>query len=383
MRHIQCNLIFYASQTFNSRGTRKDSSAYENLTGIYEHDIPFHLRVAIDHDIRVGLWYDVHSEGPKTIIKPREDKTLRPDLVVMAYDIETTKLPLKFPDAQFDSIIMISYMINGRGYLITNRDIVSEDIEDFEYTPKPEYEGNFTIFNEANEKDLLFRFISHIQDARPTVIVTYNGDWFDWPFVEARATVNGIDLYNSIGFAKDSQGDFTSSFCIHMDAFKWVKRDSYLPVGSQGLKAVTKIKLGYNPDELDPEEMVPLARENPSVLAAYSVSDAVATYYLYMKYVHPFIFSLCNIVPLSPDEVLRKGTGTLCETLLMAESFHANVLMPNKHVDSSGKMYNGHLLESETYVGGHVEALEPGVFRSDIPVDFNTDPETHQKVQIV
>lgn len=36
-----------------------------------------------------------------------------------------------------------------------------------------------------------------------------------------------------------------------------------------------------------------------------------------MTYVHPFVFSLCNIIPLNPDEVLRKGTGTLCETLLM------------------------------------------------------------------
>ncbi len=59
------------------------------------------------------------------------------------------------------------------------------------------------------------------------------------------------------------------------------------------------------------------ATEQPQVLAQYSVSDAVATYYLYMKYVHPFIFSLCNIIPLCPDEVLRKGSGTLCETLLM------------------------------------------------------------------
>jgi DNA polymerase epsilon subunit 1 len=30
-------------------------------------------------------------------------------------------------------------------------------------------------------------------------------------------------------------------------------------------------------------------------------------------------------------------------------------------------------LESETYVGGHVEALEAGVFRSDIPLKFEID----------
>lgn len=38
-----------------------------------------------------------------------------------------------------------------KGFLITNREIVSENIEDFEFTPKPEYEGPFTIFNEDDE----------------------------------------------------------------------------------------------------------------------------------------------------------------------------------------------------------------------------------------
>lgn len=43
-------------------------------------------------------------------------------------------------------------------------------------------------------------------------------------------------------------------------------------------------------------------------------------------------------------------------------------------------MYDGHLLASETYVGGHVEALEAGVFRSDIPTDFNVVPSAVQQV---
>lgn len=102
------------------------------------------------------------------------------DPVVLAFDIETTKLPLKFPDAETDQIMMISYMIDGqvsliyftalcslfyfiyefysrlrpfflKGFLITNREIVSENIEDFEFTPKPEYEGPFTVFNEDDE----------------------------------------------------------------------------------------------------------------------------------------------------------------------------------------------------------------------------------------
>jgi DNA polymerase epsilon subunit 1 len=175
----------------------------------------------------------------------------------MAYDIETTKAPLKFPDQAVDQVMMISYMIDGQGYLIVNRDIVSEDIDDFEYTPKEGYEGPFTTFNELDEEATIRRFFEHIQTSKPTVMATFNGDMFDFPFLKARAEVHGIDMFLETGFAIDSENEFKSRSCIHMDCFRWVKRDSYLPQGSQGLKAVTTAKLGYNPIELDPELMTP------------------------------------------------------------------------------------------------------------------------------
>lgn len=55
---------------------------------------------------------------------------------------------------------------------------------------------------------------------------------------------------------------------------------------------VTKAKLGFDPIEVDPEDMLRFAAEQPQTMASYSVSDAVSTYYLYMTYIHPFIFSL-------------------------------------------------------------------------------------------
>ncbi|KAI4127234.1 MAG: hypothetical protein LQ338_003310 [Usnochroma carphineum] len=348
-----------------------DASDY--VVDIREYDVPYHVRVAIDKDIRIGKWYSVQAKHGVTTLTCIEERIQRADPVVLAYDIETTKLPLKFPDAVIDEIMMISYMIDGQGFLITNRAIVSEDIADFEYTPKTEYEGPFLIFNEPDEKAVIERFFEHIKEAKPTVIATYNGDFFDWPFVEARASVCGIDMYQEIGFRKNSEDIYQSNYGVHMDCFAWVNRDSYLPQGSRGLKAVTVAKLGYDPDELDPELMTRYASERPQTLAEYSVSDAVATYYLYMKYVHPFIFSLCNIIPLNPDDVLRKGTGTLCEMLLMVQAYQKGIVLPNKHKEPKEAFWEGHLLESETYVGGHVESIEAGVFRSDIPVNFALD----------
>ena len=60
--------------------------------------------------------------------------------------------------------------------------------------------------------------------------------------------------------------------------------------------------------------------------------------------------------------------------MVQVEAYRGEVIMPNKHVEPHANMYEGHLLAGETYVGGHVEALEAGVFRSDIATDFKMVP---------
>ncbi|KAK8480739.1 hypothetical protein V6N11_073191, partial [Hibiscus sabdariffa] len=351
------------------------------LVDLREYDVPYHVRFAIDNDVRCGQWYDVSVSSTGVMLEKRTDLLQRAEVRVCAFDIETTKLPLKFPDAEYDSVMMISYMVDGQGYLIINRECVGQDIEDLEYTPKPEFQGFFKVTNVKNEVDLLRMWFTHMQEAKPGIFVTYNGDYFDWPFIERRAEYHGMKMSDELGFQCDkNQGECRAKFACHLDCFAWVKRDSYLPQGSHGLKAVTKAKLGYDPLEVNPEDMVRFAMEKPQMMASYSVSDAVATYYLYMTYVHPFIFSLATIIPMSPDEVLRKGSGTLCEMLLMVQAYKANVICPNKHQSDTEKFYKNHLLESETYIGGHVECLESGVFRSDIPTSFKLDPSGYEQL---
>ena len=76
------------------------------------------------HDRRTGVG-SLHGCSPPLVLCPCLQRSCSPPLAL-------TRLVLK-------------------GFLITNREIVSEDIEDFEFTPKPEYEGPFTVFNEADE----------------------------------------------------------------------------------------------------------------------------------------------------------------------------------------------------------------------------------------
>jgi DNA polymerase epsilon subunit 1 len=343
----------------------------------------------MDLNIRAGTWYTVSMEyqeiGPPIPHLSDADIETKGTPKVLAFDIECSKAPLKFPNADFDEIYMISYMVSDgkkdpQGYLITSRSIVSEDIEDFDYTPKPSYPGAFQIFNEQDEETTIRRFLDEYKRHRPQIVVTYNGDNFDWPFVLARAKYHGIDLWNEIGISQIGDDEVRGRCCVHLDCFAWVQRDSYLPQGAQGLKAVTKYKLGYEPEDVDAEDMLPMAKENPKGMATYSVSDAVATYYLYEKYVHLFIFSLCTLIPMGPEDVLRKGSGTLCEALLMVQANNLDIICPNKQMDPLAKFHKGHLLESETYIGGKVECLETGVYRSDIEYDFDLKPAAFQQL---
>lgn len=68
---------------------------------------------------------------------------------------------------------------------------------------------------------------------------------------------------------------------------------------------------------------------------------------------------------------------TLVIWLSYLQAYKANIICPNKHQSDPEKFFGNQLLESETYIGGHVECLESGVFRSDLPTSFKLDPSAY------
>ena len=126
------------------RAARPDATAdtatadvQENFVDIREYDVPYYVRVSIDLEVRVGCWYNVIPENGNcklTLLKDMVEKvrmggvvrcgryrvlthvapSLQADPRVFAFDIETTKAPLQFPDVTLDRIYMISYMFDGQ-----------------------------------------------------------------------------------------------------------------------------------------------------------------------------------------------------------------------------------------------------------------------------
>ena len=63
----------------------------------------------------------------------------------------------------------------------------------------------------------------------------------------------------------------------------------------------------------------------------------------------------------------------------MVEACTKSIICPNKERDPVAKFTpRGNLLESETYIGGKVECLETGVYRSDIEYKFDMKPDGFQ-----
>ncbi len=69
----------------------------------------------------------------------------------------------------------------------------------------------------------------------------------------------------------------------------------------------------------------------------------------------------------------------------MVQAYHASIVYPNKQEAVYNKLTDkGHVLDSETYVGGHVEAIESGVFRADIPCRFRMVSEfSYRRLEII
>lgn len=67
--------------------------------------------------------------------------------------------------------------------------------------------------------------ISSLQ-AKPALYVTYNGDFFDWPFIETRASKHGMDMAREIGFAMTKDNSCLSRWVL--SCFRWLARPSWL-----------------------------------------------------------------------------------------------------------------------------------------------------------
>ncbi len=359
----------------------KIRDSIRNIPGvddIFEHNILFASRYLIDKKIAPMTWLDIEGKKVSGEAISKKITPIEGDFLpkVMAFDIETYN-PVGAPREQEDPIIMISLATNtGLKKVLTWK----KPTGDFEYVEVLE-----------DEKAVLLRFSEVVNSEDPDILVGYNTDNFDFPYIVERQ--KKLDIKLPLGRDGSSvkmdcrrgQSEAQLKGRVHMDLY-WIIRRS-VKLNSYVLENVVFEVLGKKKEKLSAELLWKYWDEGGKDLdkvIVYSMEDAESTLELSEEFL-PFYFGLTRLVGQHPHMVSRMTAGQLVEWLLMRESTNRNELIPNR---AGGAEFAKR--RAETYTGGYVKEPKKGLsediavfdFRSLYPsiiITHNIDPSTFER----
>jgi len=339
----------------------------------YEYTINFYKRYLIDKNFNPLDWLAVDGEigrkdrfnemiKAKTIKKSNQNEN--PKLKVLAFDIEVVD----------NKIIMISLADKFGSKILTYK---KTDIKNCE-----------TV---KDEKMMLLRFEEIINKKDPDIILTYNGDQFDFEILRERLDEYKIDLKigrddSSMRFARRAKISSARLFGrVHIDLFNFVNNILSPQLQSEvfSLDEVSKELIGEGKDEISLEEIIDSWNSGKiDKLVKYCDNDSKLTIKLGNKLL-PEVFELSRVSGQLPFDCSRLTYGLLVEWFLIKKAYEKNYVCPNQpHWDEIQKRR-----EIRPYKGGYVKEPVVGLhdniavfdFRSLYPsiiVTFNISPET-------
>jgi DNA polymerase I len=202
---------------------------------VMENDIPVTQRYLIEKGLRVLEGVDEKLSHCETKWEPR----------VLALDIETTNKK-GVPDPDNDEILMISLWSNyGTKEVLLSKKCTEPNSKGFD-----------------SEEGMLKEFNKIIMNTKPSIMVTYNGDMFDWPFIRQRMKKYGLDRkYGYDGSSmtiikRPNSASAKIKGLAHIDLYLFVSRilSPQLKTTTLDLNSVAEELIGQNKKEMDWEE---------------------------------------------------------------------------------------------------------------------------------
>jgi DNA polymerase I len=343
---------------------------------IYEHDILFVRRYLIDKDLRPLTWVEVEGmpeNGDVRLINFSPIEGEAPEMKVLAFDTEVYN-PRGAPRSEKDPIIMVSLASNTGLRKVLTWKRSDKSLEYVEVL--------------KNERETLKRFCEIVNEEDYDIILGYNSDNFDFPYLRDRVKRLGMDL--PLG-RRDAKLEMKGRRGLkearirgrpHLDLYHIIRRS--VKLSSYVLENVVKELLGYEKEKIPGENLWKYwdaGGEKLEKLLEYSMEDAEAALRLGEKFL-PLQYELTKMVQQPLFDVSRMTAGQLVEWLLMKEASRSGEIIPNR---PAGIEYSRRM--KDTYLGGYVREPKKGIvedvavfdFRSLYPsviVTHNIDPST-------
>lgn len=341
---------------------------------IREHDIPFYRRYLIDNALFPMSEVEAHGKCKTQKVGPGISSTDEdlcifdidrkpepvdgeiPHLKVMSFDIEVRN-PKGMPQADKDEIIMISLASN-----FGLETVLSTKESSFDY-----------VETLKDEKQMIKRFAEIINTENPDLILGYNSDNFDFPYINDRAKKLGVPL--NIGMdgsgIKFLRRGFVSSAVVrgrlHVDLYPIMRR--HLTLDRYTLERVYKELFGEDKEDIEGDEIWKYwdsGGEKLEELFEYSMDDAIAAYKVGDKML-PLNRELTRIIGQPFFDVTRMASGQMVEWFLIRKAYEYGEIIPNKPSQSEYSRRRG-----LTYVGGYVKEPVKGLHENIVSFDFKS-----------
>lgn len=306
------------------------TSARDEIKGVKgvlekrEHDIPFAKRFLIDNALRPMDFVEIEldSSGNALGAKSFEKDHL---LKVASIDIETYS-PGKFPNAKKDPIMMVSVS-------------TPEGSKVFSYGKKKLERLEYCKIL-ASEKAMLEALMQELKLYSPDILVTYNGDSFDLPYIKERCSILGVefninsDKSEPHSSRKGSDSAFRTKGMQHLDAFQLVgflTRFQVINLVKYDLESVSEALLAKPKKKFDFSSIEEVWEREKGIeeLALYNREDAEAALEIVQKYL-PLCTEVCKLGRMTLYDASRVSGGMLVEQFLIIKSFEQGLIVPNR-----------------------------------------------------
>lgn len=329
----------------------------------YEYAINFYRRFLIDHQL--NAWIEVEGEKINTneyradvVIKCKKVKNLSekeaPHLKILAFDIET------FEENGERKVAMLS--------------IYGEKLKKVLTYKKASYPNWVECLQ--NEKALLQRFVAIINEYDPDIIVTFNGDTFDFPTIIERAE----KLKVSLAIGKDkSEPKFSRRARIssariagraHVDIFVFINNILAPSLDTEvlTLDAVSAELLGDRKIEMEYEDLLEAWHKSKdlSKLAEYCLKDSELTFRL-AKLLLPQITEISSFIGQIIFDTSRMTYSQIVEWYLSRKAVEEDMIIPNQP-----KWEEIQQRRMFTYTGGYVKEPIAGLHENIAVIDFRS-----------
>jgi DNA polymerase elongation subunit (family B) len=341
-----------------------------NRIDVFEADIPFVKRYLIDRNLRslhdITITGDFQSETDiELVIRTKYDHVQLSSLnktiyhpLILAFDIEVDEQGESFQELLNDKkrrITAISFAWGDAG------------------SDNPEASALvLSKDSDTAEKSLLRKFIYQINQIAPDVLMSFNGTFFDIPYLQGRMTKYGLSL-GSLALFKHSMNDIIKTN-IPVEGYRLKGRAviDLMPKawhihpisGKKNLDTIASMLLGESKvnHEKNLGELWRSSIKGSTIDAEqfynYSITDSILTFRLAPELGVSNIIELCRLTGYLLPEGLLSTSRNIGEFELMRMLFTRDILIPSIPSPVELKKRN-ELKEKYPHLGGWV--IDPEV----------------------